>query len=349
MANLARSMPTDFSRNPAATLRAAGPSQQALHEAARQARDAEFGNRVFVRGVIEVSNFCRENCAYCGMRRDNRELHRYRLEVEPLLEMLLEDRPAAMTDLNIQTGEDPRALREIVLPLVQELRRHTDLGLSVCLGTHSQEDCQALHEAGADYYVMKIETGDEALYRQVQSPGTLPERLAAIHQLAAGGWHVSSGVIAGLPGMTEEQLIASLEMLRDLPLAGCSVSPFIPGEQTPMAALPAGDLDLTLNCLAFMRLQSPWRVIPAVSAMTLTGSDGYARAIRAGANLATINLTPSEERRDYVLYKRDRQIMTEERILREIDAAGCEPSPIGISAWLNARRHAAAPLRAAAG
>ena len=83
--------------------------------------------------------------------------------------------------------------------------------------------------------------------------------------------------------------------------------------------------------------------------MTLTGSDGYARAIRAGANLATINLTPSEERRDYVLYKRDRQIMTEERILREIDAAGCEPSPMGISAWLNARRHAAAPLRAAAG
>ena len=327
---------TEIINNPAALLHAEGPAQQALHERARLVREEHFGNRVFVRGVVEVSNFCRENCAYCGMRRDNRGLRRYRLSLESLLEMLIEHRPASMTDLNIQTGEDPIALRDIALPLIRELRRSTPLGLSVCLGTHTEADCRALREAGADYYVIKIETGDEEHYRQVESPGTLPERLDTIRRLAAGGWHVSSGLIAGLPGQTDRHILDTLKMLEELPLAGCSVSPFIPGEQTPFAGEPAGDLELTLNCLALMRLKSPARIIPAVSAMTLTGTDGYARAIRCGANLATINLTPSEERRDYLLYSKDRQIMTEQRILREIEATGCVPSGVGISNWLNA-------------
>ena len=338
LANLCALMQTDLLEYPAALLHAAGPSQQALHESARLAREQHFGNRVFIRGVVEVSNFCRENCAYCGMRRDNRSLHRYRLSLDSLLESLLEHRPPSMTDLNIQTGEDPIALRDVVLPLIRELRRNTGLGLSVCLGTHSEADCHALREAGADYYVIKIETGDETHYRQVESPGNLPERLAAIRRLAADGWHVSSGLIAGLPGQTDQHIMDTLELLDTLPLAGCSVSPFIPGEQTPFAGESAGDLDLTLNCLALMRLHSPTRIIPAVSAMTLTGTDGYVRALRAGANLATINLTPSEERRDYLLYSRDRNIMTEQRILSEVAAAGCVPNPVGISAWLNSRR-----------
>jgi biotin synthase len=324
-------------RNAAALLRANGSAQEILHEQARCMREERFGNRVFVRGVIEVSNFCRENCAYCGMRRDNRALHRYRLSLEPLRELLINHRPASITDLNIQTGEDPIALREIVLPLICELRRQTSLGISVCLGTHSEADYRALREAGADYYIMKIETGDERHYREVQSPGTLQERIAAIRSLAATGWTVSSGLIVGLPGQTDEQIVSTLGVLAELPLTGCSVSPFIPGEQTPLSEASAGDLEMTLNALAIMRLASPERIIPAVSAMTLTGADGYARAIRAGANLATINLTPSEERRDYLLYKRDRQIMTEQRILHEIEASGCEPSPIGVSSWLASR------------
>ena len=330
-------MQTVFTDYPTYLLHATGPVQQALHERARLAREQHFDKRVFIRGVVEVSNFCRENCAYCGMRRDNRNLHRYRMSLDVLLE-LIEHRPASITDLNIQTGEDPIALRDIVLPLIRELRRNTSLGLSVCLGTHSASDCHALREAGADYYVIKIETGDEQHYRQIESPGTLPERLAVIRRLAADGWHVSSGLIAGLPGQSDQHIMDTLKLLDTLPLVGSSVSPFISGEETPFAAEPPGDLNLTLNCLALMRLHSPTRIIPAVSAMTLTGTDGYARAIRCGANLATINLTPGEVRRDYLLYNKNRQIMTEQRILREIEAAGCVPSSIGISAWLNSRK-----------
>lgn len=317
-----------------------GSPQRELHEQAMHARDAVFGREVFVRGVVEISNFCRENCAYCGMRRDNRTLRRYRLPPERLLELLIEHRPASITDINIQAGEDPVAVREIAIPLVRALRLHTTLGISVCLGTLSERDYRELHESGADYYVIKIETGDEAHYRQMQSPGTLAERLAAIRHLASTGWHVSSGLILGLPGQTTEHILKTLELLKSLPLAGCSVSPFIPGEQTALLDATAGNLETTLNCLAMMRLGSPERIIPAVSAMTLVGDDGYTRALRAGANLATINLTPSHERGDYLLYKSDRHIMTEERILREIERAGCTPSRTGMSEFLN-RRNAA--------
>jgi biotin synthase len=311
--------------------------QRDLHERAGRARDALFGNKVFVRGVVEVSNFCRENCLYCGMRRDNRTLHRYRLSLDRLIELLIEHRPASITDINIQTGEDPVVVREIVIPLIRELRKQTSLGISVCVGTLTEREYHELHESGADYYVIKIETGNEYHYGQMQSPGSLAERLAAIRHLASTGWHVSSGFIAGLPGQTHESILQTLSLLESLPLAGCSVSPFIAGEQTPLAEEPGGDMELTLNCLALMRLRSPERIIPAVSAMKLLGEESYARAIRAGANLATINLTPTKERGDYILYKRDRQIMTEERILGEIERAGCMPSRIGLSEFFRQR------------
>ena len=112
----------------------------ALHEKARVVRDEVFGRRVFVSGVVEVSSHCRENCRYCGMRRDNSTLKRYQLAADKLAELIIHNRPAAITDIEIQAGEDPVAVREVVLPLVRELRRRTDLGITVCLGTLLPQD-----------------------------------------------------------------------------------------------------------------------------------------------------------------------------------------------------------------
>ena len=116
-----------------------GAAQAALHERAAAATRRRFGKKVFVRAVVEVSNFCRENCAYCGMRRDNRDLARFRAKYEQIAELLIHHRPASVTDVNIQTGEDPVAVREVVLPLIETLRRETSLGISVCLGTLTPE------------------------------------------------------------------------------------------------------------------------------------------------------------------------------------------------------------------
>jgi biotin synthase len=306
---------------------ARGKRQESLHQRAAFTTSRRFGARVFVRGVVEISNYCRENCRYCGMRRENRALSRYRAEMDQLAELLLHNRPASITDINIQAGEDPVAVREIALPLVRLLRRETSLGISVCLGTLRREEYAALKEAGASIYIIKFEMAEPKLYARMAAPGTLPERIEHIRHLAQTGWSVSSGFIAGLPGETSRTLMANFRLAVDLPLAGCSVSPFIPGEETPLSRKPCGNVDLTLNCMASLRLMRPDWVIPAVSALNLAGPEaGYRRGLRAGANLVTINLTPSDVRADYLLYKRDRFIMTEERILTAIAAEGLGPS-----------------------
>jgi biotin synthase len=312
-------------------LTATGAAQAALHERAAAATRDRFGRTVFVRAVVEVSNFCRENCAYCGMRRDNRALHRYRAHAEQFAELLVHHRPASVTDINIQTGEDPVAVREIVLPLIETLRRETALGVSVCLGTLAPELYGALQAAGAAIYIMKFECADAEPYQWLEAPGTLEERVRHIRLLAENGWFVSSGFIAGLPGQTPRDLLANFQLARTLPLHGCSVSPFIPGNDTPLANHPPANADWTLNCMAALRRLRPGWVIPAVSALNLMEKDGYRHGLRAGANLVTINLTPDEIRGDYVIYKRDRFIMTEERVLNAIAAEQLAPSKQGLA------------------
>jgi biotin synthase len=310
-----------------ALLQSQGQAQEAFHARAAQAAADVFGPRVFVRAVVEVSNFCRENCAYCGMRRDNRALARFRAHHEQLAELLIHHRPASVTDVNIQAGEDPVAVREVVLPLLRTLRRETPLGLSVCLGCLDQSLYNELRATGACIYIMKFEIADPGLYEKMHAPRTQNERLAHIRRLAAEGWRVSSGFIAGLPGQTTNDLLANLNLASNLPLSGCSVSPFIPGDETPLAKSPMADVNLTLNCMAALRLMRPDWVIPAISALNLAEpGTGYRRGLRTGANLVTINLTPEDVRGDYLLYRRDRFIMTEERILNAISAERLSPS-----------------------
>ena len=309
-----------------------------LHESAADATRNHFGKKVFVRAVVEVSNFCRENCSYCGMRRDNRALARFRARHEQLAELLIQHRPASVTDVNIQAGEDPVAVREVVLPLIETLRRETQLGISVCLGTLSSELYDELQNAGASIFIMKFECGDAAQYERLEAPGTLAERMRHIRLLAENNWNVSSGFITGLPGQTPRDLLKNFELARSLPLDGCSVSPFIPGEETPLAKNPTANSDWTFNCVSALRLMRPDWIIPAVSAFNLAAQDGYRRGLRAGANLVTINLTPTDVRGDYVIYKRDRFIMTEERVLNAISAEGLAPSKTGLADFYLGKR-----------
>lgn len=320
-------------------LNLAGNRQQELHERAFQTAREHFGRAVFVRAVVEVSNFCRQNCVYCGMRRDNRALDRFRAAPDQLAELILEHRPASITDINIQAGEDPVAVRDVVLPLVRTLRRESHLGISVCLGSLRPEMYDELKRAGASIYILKFETSDPRLYEQMESPGTFPERIRNLEYLSKTGWNVSSGFIAGLPGQTSEQALRNIEFAATLPIDGCSVSPFIPGDETPLSQEASSPIDLTLNSMALMRLRKPDWVIPAVSALNLAApGSGYRRGLRTGANLVTINMTPSDLRADYLLYKRDRFIMTEEIILNAIHGEGLEPSKVGLAQYYESRK-----------
>jgi len=318
-------------------LSARDAEQNLLHERAAAATREVFGNRVFVRAVVEISNYCRENCHYCGMRRDNRALERYRARFEEIAELLIHHRPESVTDINLQAGEDPIAVREIAIPLIRTLRRETRLGLSVCLGTLDHQLYSELLAAGASVYILKFETADAAAYNRCEAPGNLEERLRHIRHLAATGWNVSSGFICGLPGQTDEQLLENLHLAARLPLQGVSASPFIAGEQTPLADAVCDAADKTLNCMALLRLTKPSWVIPAVSALNLAQpGDGYARGLRAGANLVTMNLTPRPLRQNYVLYKRGRFIMDEGRVLDSLAQTGLEPSTQSLAGYYQA-------------
>jgi biotin synthase len=318
-----------------------GLQQEQLHCRSRDVAREHFGREVFVRGVVEISNFCRQNCVYCGMRRDNKALHRYRARHEEIAELIINHRPESITDINIQAGEDAVAVREIVLPLIDTLRAETNLGISVCLGSLSPSLYQELQEAGASIYILKFETADPEHYETLESPGTFSGRLQNIRHLAANGWKVSSGFIAGLPGQTPARLLSNFRLAAELPLDGCSVSPFIPGDDTPTSASPSAGINVTLNCMAALRLIKPDWVIPAVSALNLSEpGTGYRRGLRTGANLVTINLTPEDVRGDYLLYKRDRFIMTEERILGAIEAEGLTPSQAGLAEFCRTRNSA---------
>jgi biotin synthase len=315
-----------------ADLTTQGVRQRALHERAAETVRQVFGPRVFVRAVVEVSNYCRENCQYCGMRRDNRALARARARHDELAELLIHHRPPAVTDVNIQTGEDPIAAREVVLPLVRTLRRETRLGISVCLGTLDYKLYRDIKAAGASVYIMKFETADAQGYDKMEAPGDLTERLAHIQWLARNGWKVSSGFIVGLPGHSVRELMDNLRLSGELPVHGCSVSPFVPGETTPLGEAAPGDIETTLNCMAMMRLMRPDWVIPAVSALNLAqAGSGYRRGLQTGANMVTINLTPRKIQRDYVIYKSDRFIMNEERVLEAIAAEGLIPSRVSLA------------------
>jgi biotin synthase len=307
-------------------LMARGLAQEALHDEAGSVTKAVFQDKVFIRGVLEISNYCRQNCHYCGMRRDHRQLTRGRIPYESLLELILDRRPSYITDLNLQAGEDPRAVREIALPLIRELKNKTNLGLSVGLGSLNPSLCDELREAGASYYVLKFETANPALYRSLEAPDSLASRIETIRYLAASGWQVSSGFMAGLPGQTLADVMDAFALAAELPLAGVSVSPFIPGQHTPLAESTGGNIEDALNCLALLRLRHPERIIPAVSAFGINDSTGYVRALRAGGNLATLNLTPASWLGRYPIYDTNRWIMNEERLLGALELAGRQPS-----------------------
>jgi biotin synthase len=324
-----------------------GTAQKDFHEEAAQMARENFGQRVFVRAVVEISNYCRENCHYCGMRRDNRTLARFRAHHDQLAEQLINHRPASVTDVNIQAGEDPIAVREVALPLIKTLRRETNLGVSVCLGSLDSKLYFDLKEAGASIYIIKFELANPLKYKAMESPGKFEQRIANIHLLAEMGWSLSSGFIAGLPGQTEKDLLANFALARELPLDGCSVSPFIPGDETPLAKSATGDIDLTLNCMAALRLMRPDWVIPSVSALNIAEpGNGYRRGLRTGANLVTINLTPAEMRGNYLLYKRDRFIMTEQRILDAINAERLVPSKQSLADFYHERKSSGTPTAA---
>lgn len=283
-----------------------------LAEKAEAARIAIYGREVYVRGLIEISNICKNNCLYCGIRGGNSHCSRYRLTPEEILGCCEEGYSLGFRTFVLQGGEDGYFTDQMLCPLIAEIKqRWPDCAVTLSLGERSRESYQALFDAGADRYLLRHETADKAHYEKLHpAEMSFDHRMNCLKELKEIGYQVGCGFMVGSPGQTVATLAEDLKFVEEFQPAMCGIGPFIPHQETPFAGEPAGTLELTLYLLSILRLIKPNLLLPATTALGTIHPQGRELGIRAGANVVMPNLSPVSVRKKYELY--DNKICTGE-------------------------------------
>jgi len=281
-----------------------------LFEKARRIRQAHYGNDVYLRGLIEFTNYCKNDCLYCGIRRSNKNASRYRLTKEQILSCCEEGYGLGFRTFVLQGGEDGHYSDEMFIDLIREIKtRYPDCALTLSLGERSYESYKALYEAGADRYLLRHETADSVHYSKLHPPAlTLETRKKCLMDLKKIGYQVGSGFMVGSPGQTSAQLAEDLLFLHELQPQMVGIGPFIAHHDTPFASEESGTTELTLFLLGLIRLMLPAVLLPATTALGTIDPLGREKGILAGANVVMPNLSPREVRDKYLLY--DNKICT---------------------------------------
>lgn len=285
-----------------ALLRADERDARALLAAADRVRAAAVGDEVQLRALIEFSNHCRRNCLYCGLRRDNRELSRYRMTVEEIIAAAGAAADLGYRTLVLQSGEDQHYETDLLAVVLRTIKAHCDLAVTLSIGEREEGDYRRLREAGADRFLLRIETSSTDLYRTLHPDSDWHRRMECIHALRRLEYQVGSGVMIGLPGQTAEMLADDLLFLQALDLDMVGVGPFISNPATPLAGATGGTLELSLRFVACLRLLCPEALIPATSALGALHPTGRQQALQAGADVMMPNATPVQYREQYQLY-----------------------------------------------
>ena len=283
-----------------------------LAQLARTAREAVYGTAVYTRGLIEISNICKNDCLYCGIRGSNANCDRYRLTPEDILACCEEGYALGFRTFVLQGGEDGYFTDQVLCPLIREIKsRYPDCAVTLSLGERSRESYQRLFDAGADRYLLRHETADEAHYRSLHPPSmSFARRMECLRDLKEIGYQVGCGFMVGSPGQTPAMLAKDLKFIEEFQPDMCGIGPFIPHRDTPFRASPPGDVALTCYLLSIIRLISPAILLPATTALGTIHPSGREMGVLAGANVVMPNLSPMAVRKKYALY--DNKICTGE-------------------------------------
>lgn len=275
--------------------------EQRLFAAADEVRREQAGDGVHLRALIEFSNYCRNTCFYCGLRAENADVERYRLSPDEIFEAATEAVALGYRTVVLQSGEDPWYTREMVADLV---RRIKTLGVAVtlCLGERPREDYAAWKDAGADRYLVRIETSDPELYARLHPGMSFDNRVRCLRDLRDLGYQVGSGLLLGLPGQTAEDHAKDLLFLRDLGADMVGMGPFIPHPDTPLADAPQCGVPLVLRMIALARLLLPKAYIVATTALGTIDPMGREKGLQVGADVMMPNVTPRQFRASYEIY-----------------------------------------------
>ena len=276
-----------------------------LFARARQAREAVYGKDVYIRGLIEFTNFCKNDCLYCGIRRSNARARRYRLSREEILACAEAGYQMGFRTVVLQGGEDAYFTDERLCAIVRALKAaRPDRAVTLSVGERSRESYQALFDAGADRYLLRHETATKAHYERLHPPEMSYERrMACLAGLKSIGYQTGCGFMVGSPGQTAEHLLADLEFIARFQPQMVGIGPFIPHRDTPLGAFAAGTVNLTLKLLAIIRLLLPNVLLPATTALATLDARGCEKGMLAGANVVMPNLSPAQAREKYALYE----------------------------------------------
>ena len=268
------------------------------------ARRAVYGDAVFIRGLIEISNICKNDCYYCGIRCSNTACERYRLTDEQILECCEQGYTLGFRTFVLHGGEDPAFSAERLCPLVAAIKQaHPDCAVTISLGERSRESYARLKAAGADRYLLRHETADRTHYERLHPASmSYDERFRCLRDLRECGFQVGCGFMVGSPEQTVDTLAQDLLFVQEFQPEMCGIGPFIPHRDTPFGDQPSGSVELTCYLLSLIRLLHPTVLLPATTALGTAAQDGRERGILAGANVVMPNLSPEIAKANYQLY-----------------------------------------------
>ena len=281
--------------------------QKALEYLYKSARDVcvvHYGKKVYARGLIEFTNYCRNNCYYCGIRKDNRHVERYRLSEEEIYACANEGYKTGFRTFVLQGGEDGYYTKEKLGQILSRIAQSfPDCAITLSFGEWDTESYQYWYECGARRYLLRHETADEVHYKSLHPENmTLSHRMKKKKKLKETGYQTGAGFMAGSPGQTTENLVKDLLYLKQLKPHMAGIGPFIPQKDTPFAGKESGTLEMTLKLLALVRLMLPKILLPATTALGTIHPEGRELGILAGANVVMPNLSPAQVRHKYALY-----------------------------------------------
>lgn len=281
-------------------------------ELARKRQKETFGNEVYTRGLIEISNYCKNDCIYCGIRRSNQNAERYRLSEEEILSCCESGYALGFRTFVLQGGEDGYYTDDLLEDLLHKIKAaYPDCAITLSLGERSRESYERLYAAGADRYLLRHETANEAHYGKLHpAEMSLKNRKQCLYTLKEIGYQVGCGIMVGSPYQTIDNLVEDLAFMKTLNPHMVGIGPFIPQKDTPFGEMEQGSLEMTLFLLAIIRLMLPKVLLPATTALGTIHSRGRELGILAGGNVVMPNLSPVKVRKKYALY--DNKICTGE-------------------------------------
>ena len=284
--------------------------REVLKEAAQKKAQSIFSNKVYIRGLIEISSYCKNDCLYCGLRRSNKNAVRYRLSKEQILSCCENGHRLGFRTFVLQGGEDAYYSDDVMCDIVSTIRqKYPDCAITLSLGERGYQSYKRLYDAGADRYLLRHETANALHYSKLHPKSTSFEtRKSSLFALKEIGYQTGAGFMVGSPWQTYETLAEDLLFIKELQPQMCGIGPFIPHKDTPFFDKPSGTLEMTLVLLSIIRLLHPHVLLPATTALGTIHPKGRELGILHGANVVMPNLSPAEHRKDYSLY--DNKICT---------------------------------------